>query len=151
MSRFRMILTAAIAAAGLAVGAAPTIAAVAQTHSSHSTISRMAASAGRTSMQRHGDSVMIPDSRCPRGGDEVTIYKAGCTDAKGLDPHCFTTSGKMPYSPEYIFNGCGTRVWLFTGDLTGTKVCINPGTGNSGAFGPKYNYYQVTSNPDNCS
>lgn len=151
MSRFRMILTAAIAAAGLAVGGAPAIAAVAQTHASHSVISLMAASADRTSMQRHGDSVMIPDSHCTRGGDEVTIYKAGCTDAKGLDPRCLTTSGKMPYSPAYIYNGCGTRVWLFTGDLTGTKICINPFSGNNGAFGTQFKYYQVTSNQDNCS
>lgn len=141
MSRFRLIVIAAIAAAGMAIGAAPTIAAVAQTHAS---------SASRTSVQRHGDPVMIPDSHCTRGGVEVTIYKANCSDATGLDPNCPATSGKMPFSPAYIFNGCGTRVWLFTGDLTGTKICINPGTGNNGAFGPTYKYYQVTKNTDNC-
>lgn len=148
MSKFRMIVTAAIATAGLTIGAAPAIAAVAQTHAQHPAIARMATS-GR--VQRHVSQVMIPDSRCPRGGTEVTIYKSGCTDAKGLDTSCKATSGKMPYNPAYAFNGCGHRLWLFTGDLTGTSVCISPGTGNDGAFGPKYNYYQVTNNPDICS
>jgi hypothetical protein len=151
MSRFRMIVIAAIAAAGLAIGAGPAIAAVAQTHASHPATSRMATPASRASMQRHGGQVMVPDSRCPRGGTEVTIYKSNCTDATALNHgSCNAASGQMPFSPAYIFNGCGARVWLFTGDLTGTKVCINPGTGNNGAFGTKYHYYQITKNPDNC-
>jgi hypothetical protein len=151
MSRFHRIAITAIAAAGLAIGAGPAIAAVAQTHVSHPATSRVATSAGRASVQRHAGQVMIPDSRCPRGGPEVTIYKANCTDATGLNQgSCHAASGKMPFSPAYVFNGCGTRVWLFTGDLTGTKVCINPGTGNDGPFGPSYHYYQITTNPDNC-
>ena len=144
MSSFRMILIAAIAAAGLAIGSGPAMAAVAPSHVAHpATSSRMAASASR---------VLIPDSRCPRGGTEVTIYKANCTDATALNHgSCSAASGRMPFSPAYIFNGCGTRVWLFTGDLTGTKVCINPGTGNNGSFQPAYHYYQITTNTDNCS
>lgn len=148
MSRLRMIVIAAIAAAGLAIGAAPTIAALAQTHASHSSTSRMATSA---SVQRHGGGVMTPDAHCPRGGTEATIYKSGCTDATALNHgSCSATHGPMPFSPAYIFNGCGFRVWLFTGDLTGTKICINPGTGNDGAFGTNYHYYQITTNHANC-
>lgn len=151
MSRFRMIVVAAIAAAGLAIGAAPTFAAVTQVHVSHTATSRMATSASRASAQQRGGQFRIPDSHCPRGGDEATIYKSGCTDATALNHgSCGASSGKMPFSPAYIFNGCGDRVWLFTDDLTGTKVCINPGTGNDGAFGPSYHYYQITTNPDNC-
>jgi len=145
-----MIVVAAIAAAGLAIGAAPTIAAVAQTHASHSSTSRMATSASRVGVQRPGP-VMIPRAHCPRGGTEATIYKANCTDATALNhASCHSASGQMPFSPAYIFNGCGTRVWLFTQNLTGTKVCINPGTGNDGAFGPSYHYYQITTNTHNC-
>ncbi len=84
------------------------------------------------------------------GGVEVTIYKAGCSDATGLDSGCAPTSGKMPFSPVYVFNGCGTRLWLFTGDLTGTKLCFNPVSGDSGTLKVDYNYYQVTSNEDDC-
>jgi hypothetical protein len=124
-----MIFIAGIAAAGLAIGSGPAMAAVG-----------------------HGSQVAIPDSRCPRGGTEATIYKANCTDATALNHgSCSAASGQMPFSPAYIFNGCGRRVWLFTGDLTGTKVCISPGTGNNGPFGPAYHYYQITTNPDNCS
>jgi hypothetical protein len=148
MNRFRMIAITAIAAAGLAIGAGPTVAAVAQTHGSSSSTSQMATSAG---IQRDGGQVMIPDSHCPRGGTEVTIYKAGCADATALNHgSCAAASGKMPFSPVYIFNGCGHRVWLFTGDLTGTKICIDPGTGNNGPFETSYHYYQITTNPDNC-
>jgi hypothetical protein len=151
MSRFRVIVIAAIAAAGLAIGAAPTIAAVAQTHASHPATSRMATSASRASVQRPGGPVMIPDAHCPRGGTEATIYKSGCTDATALNHgSCSAAHGPMPFSPAYIFNGCGVRVWLFTGNLTGTKVCINPGTGNDGAFGTNYHYYQITTNHANC-
>ena len=139
MSRFRMIVIATIGAAGLAIGAAPTIAAAAQTHASHPTASRMATS------------VASPDSHCPRGGTEATIYKANCTDATALNHgSCHASSGQMPFSPAYIFNGCGTRVWLFTRNLSGTKICINPGTGNDGAFGTSFHYYQITTNTANC-
>jgi hypothetical protein len=135
MSRFRVIVVAAIAAAGLAIGAAP---ALAGTHPSDSAVRSVSQAGG-------------PRSHCPRGGTEATIYNSSCGDATALNhASCSRSSGKMPFSPPYIFNGCGKRVWLFTGDLTGTKVCINPGTGNNGAFGPSYKYYQITNNPDNC-
>ncbi len=150
MNRFRMIVIATITAAGLAVGAAPTIAAVAQARASHPATFSTATSITQARGQRLGGP-MIPDSHCTRGGVEVTIYKANCTDATGLDSHCPPASGKMPFSPVYIFNGCGTRVWLFTGDLTGTSICISPFTGNNGTFKTSYHYYQVTSNEDNCS
>lgn len=151
MSRLRMIVITSIAAAGLAIGAAPTIAAVAQTHASHPGTSRMATSADRTSGQRPSGPIMVPDAHCPRGGPEVVIYKSGCTDATALNHgSCGAAHGQMPFSPAYIFNGCGVRVWLFTQNLSGTKVCINPGTGNDGAFGPNYHYYQITTNQSNC-
>lgn len=137
MSRFRMIVVGAIAAAGLAIGGGPAIAAVAQAHVAHH--------------QATSRVVMIPDSHCPRGGNEVTIYKANCTDATALNHgSCNATSGQMPFSPQYIFNGCSTRVWLFTQDLSGTKVCITAFTGNDGPFGPSYHYYQITTNPHPC-
>lgn len=140
MSRFRMIVIAVITAAGLAIGAGPAIAAVTQNQVSHP--ASVASPAGQ---------VMIPDSHCTRGGPEVVIYKAGCTDATSLNHgSCNAATGKMPFSPVYIFNGCGKRVWLFTGDLTGTKVCITGGTGNNNAFRPHYHYYQITRNSIKC-
>lgn len=148
MSRFRMIVITAIAAAGLAINAGPAIAAVAQSHVSHPATSRMATSGSQASA--HGGQVTIPDSHCTRGGVEATIYKTNCTDATSLNHGCGASSGKMAFSPAYIYNGCGKRVWLFTGDLTGTRVCISPSTGNNGAFKPSYHYYQITKNPDKC-
>ncbi len=149
MSRFRSIFIAAIAAAGLTIGAAPGIAAAAQIRAPHSATSRTATSASRTSVQRPGSQVpRIPDSACPGDDDEVTIYKAGCTDATGLDSGCAPASGKMPFSPAYVFNGCGTRLWLFTADLTGSELCLDPVSGAT--LTVAYKYYQVSSNEDDC-
>ena len=133
MSRFRLIVITAIATAGLAINAGPAIAAVAQ------------------NQQQHGGQVTIPDSHCGRGGTEATIFKTNCTDETALNHQsCDAANGKMPFSPAYIYNGCGKRVWLFTGDLTGTKVCISSLTGNNNAFKPSYHYYQITKNKNKC-
>lgn len=145
MSRFRLVVITAIAAAGLGINAGPAIAAMAQNHVSHPATSRM------PTTQRHGSQVTIPNSHCGRGGVEATIFKKNCADETSLNHgRCSAASGKMAFSPAYSYNGCGERLWLFTGNLTGTRVCISPVTGNSNAFKPSYHYYQITKNKNKC-
>lgn len=89
------------------------------------------------------------NNACARYNNIWTIYGSKCTDPQDYSCTPYNKGG-FPYNPQYLSNGCNTRVWIYQGPgQKGRSLCISADTSTS-LLKLNYSYGWVSANKSRC-
>jgi hypothetical protein len=82
---------------------------------------------------------------------EVAVRYVTFVDANGTQVAvCFAGNEDSITAPEYVSNGCNTRVWIYQySDETGYSLCLRPNS-TTGHLGREYHSFRIVSNRASC-
>jgi hypothetical protein len=86
----------------------------------------------------------------PKVPDPAVRYVTFIDSTGSEVAECFAGNEDSILAPEYVSNGCTTRVWLYQyRDETGYSLCLRPNS-TTGHLGRSYHSFRIVSNSANC-
>ena len=108
------------------------------------------ASAATTSANAPVHVASQSQSQSPEAPDPGVRYVTFVDSTGSEIAECFAGNEDSILAPEYVSNGCTTRVWLYQyRDETGYSLCLRPNS-TTGHLGRSYHSFRIVSNNANC-